>query len=206
MKQYLEKIRKPNSKFSLRVKIFVSIALILSGFALGVFQKWLDSLAVNELPYILQAVDVTNFFGRPAVWIFIGTVIAVYASSPLRAGINCFLFFISMVSGYYLYCHFVLSFLPKSYMLIWIVFSFASHHRGRCNRRAVCASIFIRAQLWYYPYFGNHYMDLRFVCFTEKMEGNLDCFRSVFGCLFYLPTGNTVLGIKSNCKSIVVLS
>lgn len=130
IKQYLEKIRKPNSKFSLRAKIFVSIALILSGFALGVFQKWLDSLAVNELPYILQAVDVTNFFGRPAVWIFIGTVIAVYASSSLRAGINCFLFFISMVSGYYLYCHFVLGFLPKSYMLIWIVFSFASFFMG----------------------------------------------------------------------------
>lgn len=126
MKKYLEKIRKPNTEISLKIKIIVSIGVVVFGFALGVLQKILDSLAINELPLLLQQIDLTNYFGRLAVWILLGTVISVYASSPLRAGINAFLFFISMVSGYYLYCRFVLGFLPKRYMLIWIAFSFAS--------------------------------------------------------------------------------
>ena len=31
-----------------------------------------------------------------------------------------------MVAGYYLYCHYVLGFLPRSYMMIWVLMSFAS--------------------------------------------------------------------------------
>ena len=48
------------------------------------------------------------------------------AESTLRAGVNTFCFFISMVAGYYLYCHYVLGFLPRSYMMIWVLMSFAS--------------------------------------------------------------------------------
>ncbi len=36
----------------------------MAGFALGVLQKWLDSGAVNELPIILQRIDIGNYFGR----------------------------------------------------------------------------------------------------------------------------------------------
>lgn len=54
------------------------------------------------------------------------TIISVYAKSPLRAAINTFFFFISMLAGYYLYCNYILGFLPKTYMMIWIVISFAT--------------------------------------------------------------------------------
>ena len=126
MKQYLENIRKPNTEISRQTKIVVTVGVVLLGFALGIFQKWLDSMAVNELPLLFQQLDITNYFGRPAVWILLGTVLAIYASSPIRAGINAFLCFFSMVTGYYLYCHFVLGFLPRAYMLIWVAVSFAS--------------------------------------------------------------------------------
>ncbi len=126
MKEHLEKIRNPNTALSRQTKALVTIGIAFFGFALGIFQKWLDSVAVNELPLLFQQLDITNYFGRLAIWIFLGTVIAVYSSSPTRAGINAFLFFFSMVTGYYLYCRFILGFLPTTYMLIWIAVSLAS--------------------------------------------------------------------------------
>ena len=122
---FLADIRKPDKSVPVNIRITASVLCALAGFAVGVLQKWLDSTAVNELPVLLQRLDIGNFFGRFAVWILIGTIISVYASTPVRAAINSFLFFISMVAGYYLYCNFVLGFLPGTYMMIWIVLSFA---------------------------------------------------------------------------------
>lgn len=90
------------------------------------FAKWLDATAANTLPLLLQRMDIGNYFGRLAIWFLLGTAVSVYSASPLRAGINTFCFFISMVAGYYLYCHYVLGFLPRSYMMIWVLMSFAS--------------------------------------------------------------------------------
>lgn len=97
------------------------------GVTLGVLQKWLDATAANTLPLLLQRMDIGNYFGRLAIWFLLGTAVSVYSGSPLRAGVNTFCFFISMVAGYYLYCHYVLGFLPRSYMMIWVLMSFASY-------------------------------------------------------------------------------
>ena len=123
---FLANIRKPDKSVPLNIRIMVSVLCAMSGFAVGILQKWLDSTAVNELPEIVQRLDIGNYFGRFAIWILIGTIISVYASTPVRAAVNTFLFLISMVAGYYLYCNFVLGFLPSTYMMIWIVLSFVS--------------------------------------------------------------------------------
>lgn len=120
MKQKLDAIRKADKRLPLGLKIAISIALLLLGVGLGVLQKYLDSTAVNELPAFLQTLDITNFFGRFAIWIFLGVVISIYCESPFRACLNCFLFFAGMVAAYYIYCKFVLGFLPTGYMLIWL--------------------------------------------------------------------------------------
>ena len=86
----------------------------------------MDGTASNSFPTVIQQLDIGNYFGRLAIWILLATVISVYANSPMRAAINTFLFFISMLAGYYLYCNFILGFLPKTYMMIWIAISFAS--------------------------------------------------------------------------------
>ena len=104
----------------------VSIALAVFGFGIGVFQKWLDGGAVNDLPALFQRLDISNFFGRLGIWILIAAAISVYSATPVRASVNTFLFFISMIAGYYIYCKTVLGFLPVSYMLIWVAISFAS--------------------------------------------------------------------------------
>lgn len=126
MKEYLRKIRTPDTGLSLRAKIIISAAMAVAGFLLGVFQKWLDSVPVNELPAIAGRLDLANCFGRFGVWILLATAISVFSKTPVRAMINVFLFLISMVSGYYIYCSFVLGFLPRSYMMIWVAASFAA--------------------------------------------------------------------------------
>ena len=126
MKLFFEKVRTPKKDMSLKIQIMVTIGIIVFGFALGVFQKWMDGSANNLLPLLLQQLDIRNYFGRLAIWILLATVISVYSKSPLRASINTFSFFISMLMGYYLYCNYVLGFLPKTYMMIWVVIAFAT--------------------------------------------------------------------------------
>ncbi|MBQ6540022.1 MAG: hypothetical protein IJL71_03245 [Oscillospiraceae bacterium] len=126
MRSYLDKIREPDKTGSLKNKILISAGLAILGFFLGILQKWLDGKAINELPFILQRIDIVNFFGRLGIWILLATVISVYSRTPLRASVNTFLFLISMVAGYYLYSHFVSGFLPVRYMMVWVAISFAS--------------------------------------------------------------------------------
>ena len=126
IKAYFEQIRKPSKKVSFRTQIFITLEIILLGFLLGILQKWIDGTGGSYLPLILQQLDIGNYFGRLAIWIFLGTLVSVYSESPLRAAINTFMFFISMLAGYYLYCNYVLGFLPRAYMMMWIVISFAS--------------------------------------------------------------------------------
>ena len=126
MRDYLDKIRKPDCSQSTQSKVLASAAIFIFGVLLGVFQKWIDSTGGEGLPYFILRWDPVNYFGRLAVWILLAVIIAVFSKTPLRASINDFLFFIGMVGGYYVYCNFVLGFLPVSYMMIWVAFSFAA--------------------------------------------------------------------------------
>lgn len=103
IKSFLENVRVPRKDIPLNRQITETAGIILFGFALGVLQKWLDGTTANAFPVIIQQLDIRNYFGRLAIWILLETIISVYAKSPLRAAINTFFFFISMLAGYYLY-------------------------------------------------------------------------------------------------------
>ena len=126
MKILLENVRKPNNNISLTTQIAATAGIILFGFVLGVVQKLMDEAPTNAFLDLMQQLGVGNYFGRFAIWILLATIISVYAKSPLRAAINTFFFFISMLVGYYIYTNYVLGFLPRAYMMIWIVIAFAS--------------------------------------------------------------------------------
>ncbi len=126
IKLFLEQIRKPQNNISFTKQIAATAGIILFGFALGVFQKQMDGAPVNAFLVVMQQFDVGNYFGRLAIWILLATIISVYAKSPLRAAINTFFFFISMLAGYYLYCNYISGFLPRAYMMVWIAIAFAS--------------------------------------------------------------------------------
>ena len=126
IKPFLEQVRKPQDNISFTKQIAATGGIILLGFVLGVLQKRLDGAPDNAFLLVMQQFDVGNYFGRLAIWILLATIISVYAKSPLRASINTFFFFVSMLAGYYLYCNYILGFLPKAYMMMWIVIAFAS--------------------------------------------------------------------------------
>ena len=126
MSIYLDKIRTPEKGISLKRQLTATIGVIVFGFALGVLQKWIDGSPSNIFPLLMQRLDIRNYFGRLAVWILLATVISIYSKTPLRASINTFSFFVSMLAGYYLYCNYILGFLPKAYMMVWVGISFAS--------------------------------------------------------------------------------
>ena len=100
-------------------KILHSIVVLFFGIVLGTVSKFLDTTPSNELPFIIERLDVRNFLGRFAIWILIAVCISIYSNSPIRAAINVFVFFVGMVTSYYLYSKFIAGFFPRSYAMIW---------------------------------------------------------------------------------------
>ncbi|MBQ6559215.1 MAG: hypothetical protein IJL85_00095 [Erysipelotrichaceae bacterium] len=103
-----------------------TILIVIFGIVMGIGSKMLDETAVNELPVLLQMLDITNFLGRFGIWIFIAVCISVYSDSARRAALNVFVFFAGMVSSYYLYSALVAGFFPLHYAMIWFGFTIAS--------------------------------------------------------------------------------
>lgn len=126
---FLDNIRRPKKSKSIKKQIVVSFGVLLFGICLGLFSKYLDYRQA-ELPPLLQgidnALDLHNFLGGFAPWIVIALCISIYSNSSIRASINVFLFFLGFVAFYYLYSNFVAGFFPKSYALIWIIFTIIS--------------------------------------------------------------------------------
>lgn len=110
----------------IRKQVIYSACVMTLGIVLGCVSKYLDCTPANHLPYIINRLDIRNFLGRFAVWIFIAVCISVYSRSALRAAVNVFVFFVGMVGSYYLYSKFIAGFFPKSYAMIWIGFTILS--------------------------------------------------------------------------------
>lgn len=122
MESFLGHIREKRNT-ALSRQIISTILILLLGIALGALSKFLDSTASNVLPPILEYLDVRNFLGRFAIWMFLGLCIAVYSPSPIRAAVNVFAFFSGMVASYYAYSKWIAGFFPQSYALIWVGFT-----------------------------------------------------------------------------------
>ena len=123
---FLNNIRKPQNKLSVKKQIIISAGITIFGIVLGVVSKYLDCTPVNELPYLIGRLDFRNFLGRFSIWILIAVCISIYSKSAVRAAVNVFVFFTGMVSCYYLYSKFIAGFFPKTYAMIWICFTIIS--------------------------------------------------------------------------------
>lgn len=120
---FFNNIRCKEKSISVCRQITDTIAILLLGIALGIFSKYLDSTASNEMPFLIVYLDVRNFLGRLAIWILLAVCISIYSNSSIRASINVFVFFIGMTSSYYLYSKLVAGFFPKNYAMIWFAFT-----------------------------------------------------------------------------------
>lgn len=89
MLKILNKTRKVSGKMSVPKQIMTTFFALLFGGGMGIVAKFLD---LNRLPSFLDWLDLSNFLGRTAPWIFIAMCLAVFSKSPLKAGINVFAF------------------------------------------------------------------------------------------------------------------
>lgn len=119
MNKFLNNTRSTENEIPVSRKIRNTIIILCLGIVLGTFSKFLDNTASNALPFIFEYLDVRNFLGRFAVWLLIALCIAIYSRSSLRASLNVFVFFVGMVTSYYLYSKFIAGFFPRSYAMIW---------------------------------------------------------------------------------------
>lgn len=122
MKNWLNNVRKPNKNGKVSRKILHSLLILVAGIILGIVSKWLDNLSIADTiwwQHLLGILNLNNIFSEFGVWIFLATTIAVCSSTPLRAGLNVFLFFIGMNMSYHLYTIHFCGFNPRQYMLIW---------------------------------------------------------------------------------------
>ena len=154
---------------------------------MGTFSKFLDCTPANELPFIFEYLDITNFLGRFAIWVTIALCVSIYSNSSLRAAINVFVFFAGMVTSYYLYSKYVAGFFPRSYAMIWIAFTMISpilaficwYAKGKSNL-ALILSAMILAILFNMTFvYGILYFDIRsilelmtFVCAIVVLKRN----------------------------------
>ena len=129
MNLFLNDIRCAENPISGNRKIINTIAAFFLGIALGIFSKFWD-FRQAQLPGVLMAIDgaldIHNFLGRFAIWALIALCISVYSNSAIRASVNVFVFFLGMVTSYYLYSNYVAGFFPRSYAMIWFGFTMIS--------------------------------------------------------------------------------
>lgn len=154
----LNDIRYAENAIPLSKQIINSVLVIFLGIISGTFSKYLDfrqAQLPNALMAIDGALDVHNFLGRFAIWVLIALCISIYSNSAKRAGVNVFVFFVGMVSSYYLYSNFVAGFFPRSYAAIWFGFTIISpflaygcwYAKGK-SKLAFMLSILILAMLF----------------------------------------------------------
>lgn len=94
---------------SLKREFVCSSCALLLGLVLGIAAKATDSVsAIGEIG--------TNL----GVWVFVATMVAAFSKTPFLAAINTLLFFLALLTAYYIYGQFVLGFFPRAYLLGWL--------------------------------------------------------------------------------------
>lgn len=169
MKSFLNTIRCKEKTISVSKQVIDTFAILLLGIALGTFSKFLDNTASNELPFIFEYLDIRNFLGRFAIWILIAVCISIYSISSIRAALNVFVFFIGMVTSYYLYSKFIAGFFPRSYAMIWFGFTAISpllaficwYAKAKSKLSFVLSAIIIAVLFNMSFYYGMTYFKMR---------------------------------------------
>lgn len=169
MKKFLNDIRSAENPIPLNKQIINTVCILFIGIILGTFSKFLDTMPTNEMPFIFEFLDMRNFLGRFAIWLLAALCISIYSNSSIRASVNVFVFFVGMVTSYYLYSRFAAGFFPGSYAMIWAAFTVISpllaficwYARGK-SKLAFMLSAIILAVLFNTTFvYGNGYFEMR---------------------------------------------
>lgn len=186
MKKFLNSLRKRQNKINLKNKIINSVIILLIGIILGILSKWMDNISIdNEIWWIniIGYLNLNNFFSDISIWLFLSVLISINSSSPIRSGINTFLFLGGMCISYHIYTILFSGFNPKSYMLFWYgitllspFLAYITCHAKDDNKLSVFLSsmiIFLMSSscfstgMWYFDFKGILYtLVFIFTCIT----------------------------------------
>ena len=169
MKKFLNDIRSAENPIPLNKQIINTVCILFIGIILGTFSKFLDTMPTNELPFIFGFLDMSNFLGRFAIWLLVALCLSIYSNSSIRASINVFVFFVGMVTSYYLYSRFVAGFFPRSYAMIWGAFTVISpilaficwYARGKSKLAFMLSVIILAVMLNTTFIYGSSYFEMR---------------------------------------------
>ena len=92
------------------------IGMLFAGLLLGAISRLLDIYTSN----------LGNIFSQMAVWILLGTLIAVYSSSPKRAALNILPFCLGMLAAYYAAAILTKGVYGRMFILGWTGFALCS--------------------------------------------------------------------------------
>ena len=174
MIEFLDPIRSVKKDISISRKIINTIFILLLGLALGTFSKYIDYKQADLkglLMYIDEVVDLHNFLGGFSIWALLALCISIYSNSPARASLNVFVFFLAMVTSYYLYSTYIAGFFPKTYAMIWFGFTLLSpivafiswNSKGEGRWSFIIASLILGVLFNMTFVFGQWYIDLKSV-------------------------------------------
>ena len=92
------------------------LSMLVCGLLLGVLSRLFD----------IYTEILGNVFSRLAVWILLGTLIAVYSPTKWKAVLNIFPFCIGMLAAYYAVAIMTHGVYGEQYIIGWTVFAFCS--------------------------------------------------------------------------------
>ena len=97
----------------MRNKLLNPLVLFLLGLLAGGLARWLDIYTQN----------LGDVFSRMAVWILIGTVIAIYSRTPQKAAVNTLTFCLGMLAAYYTAAVLTHGVYGRSFIIGWTLFA-----------------------------------------------------------------------------------
>lgn len=167
-------MRKIRKEISTKQKIINTTQVILLGIILGIFSKYIEVWPINKFPKFFETLDIPNFLSDFPIWLCIAIFISVFSASPKRAAVNVFLFFAAMLTSYYLYYAYYEYNLPRSYILIWAVFTFLSpllayitwHSKGEGRMSFAISTLIISAMFITCFAIGAFYIDTKSILHT----------------------------------------
>lgn len=103
-----EYVRTENKEqWALKRKMGMVLAIFLAGALLGLLAKYTDGTILGLIGSGL------------GFWIAAASLLAAWSRTPKAAGLHVLVFFIAMLSAYYLYSMILFGFFPKSQFIFW---------------------------------------------------------------------------------------
>ena len=116
-KEYQHRFFKTAKNLGLR-----SLFFVLLGFLLGILSKWMDIIPAKQFGFWGPLFSAgAEIFSRINIWILLAVWIAVRSKTPLQAALSVFLFFSSMLTGYYGYAEWADAYYSIPYVIGWSV-------------------------------------------------------------------------------------